>query len=240
MKVSEKFYVGFRQVNPNLKIKNSEILSMFVDVAGIHAEECGNKIRETDIRWLLTGYKLKFFKRPEFDDKLEILTWATEVRGVRSSREFEVRNENGELMLVGLSSWVSTNYKTRQLERLSEEKIKTYGSEPDYSNFKGESISRIEDEENFIKEQEVLIDWRFTDLMGHLNNTYYVDIAEHIMDENLRDKVQNMDFEVVYKKEIREGEKVRCFLTETENYVKVLFKSEDLSVMHAMVKYLKV
>lgn len=239
MKVSENYYVGFRMIYPDLKMKNSELLSLFVDTAGIHSELCGNEFRKTDIRWLLTGYKVNVFKRPEFNDRLTVTTWARDIRNIRSNREFEVRNQKGELVVCALSEWVSFNQATKRLDKLPEEKISGYGLEPDCGNFIGESVTKLEDEKVFDKCEALDIDWRFCDLIGHVNNTSYIDIAENVIGEELRKKIMNMSFEVVYKKEIKNGAKVKVFVKDTDDYAKVIFKNEDETVIHAMVKYYK-
>lgn len=239
MKISETFYVGFRMVYSDLTLKNSELLGMFVDTAGIHSELCGNEFRKTDIRWLLTGYNVKMFKRPQFDDRLTITTWATEVRNVRSLREFEIKNQNGELVAQALSSWVSVNQKTKMLEKISPEKMIAYGAELNCTNFSGESIGRIEEETDYDKSVKFKIDWRFCDLIGHVNNTSYVDIAEHIIGERLKNKTQTMNFEIIYKKEIQNNVTINVYVKEKDDEIKIIFKSGDDLVLHAMIRYYK-
>ena len=41
MIVSQKFYIGYRDVDSNLKMKNNAILDLFQEMAGIHGTMCG-------------------------------------------------------------------------------------------------------------------------------------------------------------------------------------------------------
>ena len=62
MIVEDNFYVGYRDVDTNLKIKNSAILNFFEDIAGIHAAKAGEGATKTGTTWLLIGYKVKIYK----------------------------------------------------------------------------------------------------------------------------------------------------------------------------------
>ena len=42
---SEKFYIGYRDIDSNLKIKNSAILNFFEDISGMHATQAGEGLR---------------------------------------------------------------------------------------------------------------------------------------------------------------------------------------------------
>ena len=60
----------------------------------------------------------------------------------------------------------------------------------------------------------------------------------YFLDENVRRIAQGLDFEVIYKKEILEGEEVTLCYAETETKYKVVFKSRDDQIC-AMVNFLK-
>ena len=92
MIVEDKFYVGYRDVDTNLKIKNSAILNLFEDIAGIHAAKVGEGATKTGTTWLLIGYKVKVFKRPVHGQKVNVITWGTEIKGITAAREFEIRS----------------------------------------------------------------------------------------------------------------------------------------------------
>lgn len=61
----DRFYIGYRDIDTNLKIKNSAILNIFEDIAGMHAAEAGEGLKDSNTTWLLTGYKVNILKQPE-------------------------------------------------------------------------------------------------------------------------------------------------------------------------------
>ena len=56
MVVSKKFYIGYRDVDCNFKMKNSSILDLFQEIAGIHANKCGEGSKTSITAWVLTAY----------------------------------------------------------------------------------------------------------------------------------------------------------------------------------------
>ena len=66
MKVSKNFYVGFKLIDDSHKIKSSELLNFFVDVAGVHSESIGDGFCASNEHWLLIGYNVKVHSKPEY------------------------------------------------------------------------------------------------------------------------------------------------------------------------------
>ena len=62
MIVSKDFYVGYRDVDCNLKMRNNAILDLFQEMAGIHAAKCGQGTGQVETAWVLTGYKVNILK----------------------------------------------------------------------------------------------------------------------------------------------------------------------------------
>ena len=242
MTETQDFYVGFRGINKDLKIKNSELLSYFVDVAGAHSAKIGDGFTGEMVRWLLMGYKVKIIRRPIHGERIFITTWATEIKGIKSSREFEIRNEAGELLVVALSSWVSYNLETRKPERVSQAVVDAYGIEPNRSNFVNCEFEKIGiNNDGFYVIGEEVVDWKFIDLNDHLNNSWYMDIAEHYLTDTdlCFDPALYSDFEIVFKKEIKEGNRILLKVKTQENRVEVLFVNREDLTVHAKISYYK-
>ena len=96
-------------------------------------------------------------------------------------------------------------------------------------------MKKLQLPEKFLNEKIYEIDWNWIDVNRHMNNIYYMDLVDMIALDKY--KVQSCSsFEIMYKKEVKLGEKVRCFYTEQENLEFVVIKSEDLSVLHTVIK----
>lgn len=239
MIVSKEFRVGFLDINKDLKIKNSAILSLFGEMAGVHSEQIGDGFGSSDFRWLLTSYKVNIIKRPNHGDDVTVITWSSDYKPAIAAREFELRDKEGNLLVTGLSNWVLVDFSTKRLAKITHDYMDRYETEFDRSNYESSRLAKLSEPADYSACHEVLIDWKWMDMNNHMNNTYYPEIAEHFLPEDVKNKISDCDFEILYKKEIPENTKVKCLYAETEDAYIVSFKSEDLSVLHSIVKYHK-
>ncbi|MBP3707302.1 MAG: hypothetical protein J6J36_01670 [Clostridia bacterium] len=233
MVVSHEFLVGFRDVDVNSKMKNSAILNVFQEIAGFHSIEIGKKFESLDSTWILTGYKVNIIKRPVYGDIINVSTWGTEIKSITAVREFEIRNTSGELLVTAISNWA--HMSNNKLAKVSEETIKAYGLEPEHTNYNELKLKKIMEPETYSIENEYVVDWNWIDVNRHMNNIYYMDLADMIMPEQYKLEACNC-FEVSYKKEVKYKEKIKCQYTELEDSRVVMIKSEDLSKLCAIIK----
>ncbi len=239
MAFSKKFYIGFRAVNSDYKLKNSEMLNLFVDMAAMHAETCGEVLGQSERRWLLHGYRVNILKRPEYGTEIEISTWPTYFKNITSTREFEIRDSKGELLVTALSDWSRVDINTKKLVKITSEEVEAYHPEPTHTNYNTFKMPRISEPQSYDSEQNFYADWTFMDMYGHLNNTYYIDIAYHALPKEIMPLAADMNFDIVYKQEILQNTEVKCLYKENENEYTVSFKSADNAVLYAIVRFYK-
>lgn len=237
MLVNKYFFVDFRSVDADLNITNTGLLNMFEDIACIHAQRLGEDISKSDLRWLLTGYRVRINRRPRYGEEVQVTTWSKDYKNVTATREFELRDAEGDLIVTCWSQWARVNIRTKELVRLTDEAMAPYRSEPDRTNFC--KPARITEPSEQVSIADMMIDWRWMDNNRHMHNSYYLDAAEHILPENIRNAVSACGFDVVYKQEIPQDAVVKFMLSEAENSWTVTIKSEDMSVLHAIIVYHK-
>ena len=236
MIVTENFYIGYRDIDTNLKITNTAILNIFEDIAGMHAKKAGEDLKTSDTTWILTGYKVKINKRPEFEDRVIVHTWPTSMKNITAAREFEIQNENGEVLISGLSNWAHIDLKTKKLTKVTEELAQGYGVEESKTNFNELKLKKITEPENYLYEKSYVIDWNWIDANEHMNNIYYMELVQMVLPEDVRKNISISSFEIMYKKEIKYNEKVRCFVSKDETSYTVTIKNEDLTELNAIIK----
>ena len=239
MIVSKDFYVGYRDVDCNLKMRNNAILDLFQEMAGIHAAKCGQGTGQVETAWVLTGYKVNILKRPKYGETVEVITWAREIKGITSCREFEIKSKEGESLVIAVSNWAHVNIADKKLVKVDAEVANAYGLEPEKTNFDESRLKKINEPENYEYTKEYSVDWDWIDCNQHMNNTYYSIAAELTLPEEVKIKNEYTGLEIMYKKEIMYKEKVKCLYAETEEEYVVTIKNEDLSQLHAIVKLRK-
>lgn len=239
MVISQKFYIGYRDVDSNLNMKNNAILDLFQEMAGIHGTRCGQGSRISSTAWVLTAYKVRIIKRPVYGEFIEAITWGRDIKGFTACREFELRNEQGELLVVATSNWAHVNVEDKRLIKIDDEIAKRYETELERTNFDELRLKKLIEPERYLYERTYDVDWDWIDVNRHMNNTYYTVVAEVTLPEEVKIKNQYSGIEIMYKKEIRYKEKIKCLYAETDEAYIVTIKNEDLSEIHAIVKLLK-
>ena len=237
-----KFYVGFKDINSKLEMKNSSMLTFFENIAGMHASLVGDGFKEsletTHTTWLLLSWKVKMFKRPEHGDNVIARTWVSSFKRVYSYREFELLSKKGELLGVCGTKWVKVDVEKGLPSRGAINMNGLYDTE-ERTNFPEGFDVRLSEPEthNFEYTYKIPLDW--IDMNYHMNNTRYLTLAQYAFIENSLDFPEFDTFEIMYKKEVKYGETLKCFITREQDAFIVTVKSEDEAVLHTIIKLYK-
>lgn len=236
--VDYDFYVGYSEINPDFELSNVSLLNYFQDITTIHGNIAGDSLKTSDYGWFLTAYKVKILKRPEYENKFKLSTWSRGFKGFSASREFEIRDNLGNLQVSAISNWVRVNKHTQRIERVSQELADLYGSE-NKSNFDSEWIDKLVECDKVDFEKTIVIDRNYIDIHKHVNNVAYLKIANLVLPEKVYDMPESKEFEIMYRKAIRCGDEIRCQYTETEDFYNITLKSADLNELHAIIRLYK-
>ena len=235
MVVKHEYFVGYQYIDTDYKIKNSALLSMFEDLACMHGSRVGEDIRTAPTVWLLSAYKVKIIRRPEYGEYITACTWSRGMRGVLAQREFEIRSAAGELLVCALSEWVHV-FKAGGPARVTAELEAAYESEPERTNFPGERLRPPRECTEYDSEMQFTVGRIFIDVNDHMNNVHYAEISELILPDV---STASYNFEIYYRKEIKCGETVVLRHSSDENTHTVTVKSADGAILHSIIKYTK-
>lgn len=235
MVIEEKYFCGYQYVDADLKMKNSAILCLLEDMAGLHGIYAGESILTAPTTWVLTAYRIVVKQRPTYGDRITMRTWSRSIKSVTACREFEMLNDKGEVILCALSEWAHINKADGSLARSDPELIAAYCSEPDRTNFDLPKIKRVKEPTEYISESSYKIGRAFIDANHHMNNVYYLDLAAEALEGITEDGFRSDTFEIFYKKEIKCGDRVICRAAKTENGYFVALLAEDGETVHAQI-----
>lgn len=235
MFVEHNFFVGLEDIDFNNNLKIKSLLGFLEDIGGIHSNLVGYGLLDIPIKkrsWILINWKVKILKRPRYAENLKIKTWAYGMEKLYALRDFEVFNEAGELVIIATSKWVCLDTEKQSIIKV-EDKLRDAYTIENKRVFE-DDIEKLKEPENYIKETDVQITRDMIDVNRHVHNINYMDFATHILPYEVMQQATNI--EVMYKKEIKETDKIKCKYAIENNSHYVVIKSEDDKVLHAIIK----
>ena len=230
--------VEFCDIDENNILSSKGLIRILGEVAGVHSETVGyglNDVPQTHLTWMLLDWKVQFFLKPSWNSYLIIKTWARSFSKISSNRDFSVYDINNNLVAKATSKWVLVDSEKHTPIRITEEIRNTFG-EYNSSVFDTEVNDKEKEPESSYFVYDYQIKRRDIDTNHHVNNLYYLDFAYDALPENLCE-VYFDNIEIIYKKQIKLDDTIKCFYAYNNNQHIITIKSEDLSVVHAIIKF---
>lgn len=238
MFVEHNFYVGLRDITFKNELSNTSLLSYLEDVGCMHSEIAGYGVTNIDIikrTWILLSWKIHVIKRPKFNDILKVRTWSRCIDKFYAFRDFEVFDQNNELLCIATSKWLFIDTEKGKPIKISEEVSDKYKQE-NKAVFEEVDLPKLIEPEEFISSINYKITRNMIDVNNHLHNIYYMDIVKEALPEEVSFSGELNDFEIMYKKEVKLGETVKAYYSKENDYHYVTIKSEDDKLLHAIIR----
>lgn len=237
--IEHNFEIRFRDVSQNNKLTNRALLEILEDVAGMHSDLVGyglNDIPNTGFTWILLNWKVKIFKRPIYGETILAKTWGRDSTKFYTYRDFEVYDKNNNLLAIATTKWALIDCKKMGLAKLAEEIISKYQLETKKVFENEPEPNKLPIPEEIISSTDYIVKRKDIDINHHVNNISYLDIAYEILPEHVYENVLLDSFEIMYKKESKLGETIKCLYSKIDNSHYIVMKSEDEKFIHCIVK----
>ena len=232
------FQIGFAHIGYGNLITNSGILSILEETAGGHSSSIGyglNDISETHVSWAILNWKVQVFKRPKYLDKVLVKTWGRQKTKVYCYRDYEVYDENNNLLIIATSKWIFLDTVKNSIMKIEDSFYNKYNPE-EKSVFNVIDIPKLTEPENSKKTFEYTVKRSDIDINGHMHNTNYLNLAYEALPEEIYKNNIFDNFEILYKKEIKFDDTVKFLYHEEENTHTITIKSLDDKILHTIVK----
>ena len=233
-----KYIIGLTDVGKYNKISNKAIIKILENIGGMESEEAGyglNEIETTYLSWILLAWKIKIIKRPKYNEEITAKTWAREANKVFTYREYQIFDANGELCVIATSKWTLIDIRTLKLASISDEVISKYEFY-NTSVFENGTIDKLKEPLTQISQIDYKVLRSQIDVNQHVHNLYYLDFAYEALPEEVYNKEEANNIEIMYKKQIKLDDKIMCIYAKENNADIVTIKSEDKKILHAIVK----
>lgn len=231
-----KTTVSYSRLDRKGKVPYYEILNYLQDCSTFHSEGLGvgvDYLKSQNRAWVLLAYKIQIFKELQLGDRIEVGTCPTEFKKVFATRQFFIKDENGDFVVKAESIWSMLDIEERIPVRISEEYVKAYQTEQAFDSI---GVSR---KIKFAGEKKIVgklhVPKTYIDTNGHVNNADYLRAAEEFLPEIF-------DFnqiEIVYNKEALEGESILAAIYNEEKEMGLTFENEK-GELHAQIRFTKI
>lgn len=238
MFVEHEFFVGLSDINLLNELSNTFLLRYLEDVAGFHSEMVGfgiTDMKKTRRSWILLSWKVEVKKRPLANDTLKVKTWSRCIEKFYAYRDFEVRNQYDDVVVIASSKWVFVDIDKSKIVKVTDDVINVYKQE-DENVFGEMELPKLLEPNTVISETDFKITRNMIDINKHLHNIYYLDIVKEALPEEVAFTNELNNFEVMYKKEIKLGEIVKAIYTKEDDYHYVTIKNKDKNIIHAIIR----
>lgn len=214
--------IYFSQCYPNGVIKLPELANILQLTAAEHADSGGvgfEDLSKYDQSWVMNRMRIELGDLPIFSQEIEVKTWIEELKGFKSTRNFEVSREGKKLLGVS-TLWAIFNMKKRRPDALHFDTsyVEQY---PDMhaTAFPNQRIELNFDVENSYEQKVQFSD---LDIVNHVNNTKYLEWCLNYIDPIiiLKNKIKAIDLNFI--KELSLGDTISIQRSVMDN--KIRFK----------------
>ena len=239
MILENEYTVKLSEIGKGNKATNKTILSYLEDIGGIHSNLAGYgifEIEQTHLSWILLGWRLQVIRRPKYAEKIKIRTWSKGVVKFYTYRDFEIYDEQGNLIITASSKWVLLDIQKGKIVRIEPEIMNKYEPESNLSVLGMEEFDKSIEPDEYQYETEYTVRRADIDVNNHMHNLNYIELANEALPEDVYKGALFNDIKITYKKEIKLGETVECKYTFKDDKHIVVVKSFDENIVHAIIE----
>ena len=176
-------------------------------------------ITRFNVTWILLSLSVEIYKPIKEGSVINISTWHTHKKGIIFRREFQITNEQNEVVAVAcsFSSLIDLNKRRICMDRTVYDQLNLPEGE---ELFTAQSKAVINGEFEFSEEIAVRPSW--IDSFNHVNNFRYGELAFDNLPEEYYLKIANISrFEIFFIGELRLGESVKISRKQIENGIEI-------------------
>lgn len=227
MRTDFKSRVRFSEVDADCKLSFGKIIDYLQDCSNLQSEMLGVGVEhqeETNKAWILSSWQVEVKGEIKNGDNIEVATWPYSFNRACGKRNYTIAMADSpkDYIIEADSMWVLLNIDTGMLAKVEDSDTEKYElEEPLDMNYSKKKIAKTSEYER--KDEHIVYNYHL-DINRHMNNSWYVKIAE----EYIEDKSKIKSFRVEYKKSAKLGNKVIPFVAyENGRYVIELRNEEN-------------
>lgn len=207
-----------------------EVASEHADLLGIGYKACCS----ARVAWVAASYRVDIKRLPKIGEKIYIETWIANCLAVTSQRCYQIKDEQGNILIEGLTNWALIDIKTlRPVVITKNLKIDTSEIDGEKLPFSDEKI-RLLQPEKVDCESHFLSRFDEMDTNHHINNAIYPTWAAESLPADWQEKNVPTEVQINFKSQTKAFEKIEIFTSIIEKWT--LHKIQVGEEIKALVK----
>ena len=229
--------VRYSELAADKRLSLVSIINYFQDCCTFEAEEKGVGLKVLDknhTAWMLINWHIKIDRRPDFNEKIHIKTWACNFRHFIGERNFTITSDDGELLIYSFSRWAYVDTeKGEPVKSIPKEELDAYGiSEPLDAEFKK---GKIKVPGEMTATDPIKVTAGNLDTNHHVNNGEYMELAmsavsEYLINEEADSSVSLNDIAEIraeYKLQSVLGDVIYPYVSMEDKIIYVVLKDDE-------------
>ena len=175
----KEYIIQSSDVDIHRRLRISRLFTFVQEAAIHHTEALGAgraKTLDRGFLWVVTMQHAEIERLPEYDEKIELVSWAGRTMHVIFPRYYEIYDESGACIIKGSALWMLMDMNTRSMIFPDAQGIGVEGTVVGREYPLPKPIKPMETDRSV----SFTVPFSYSDINGHLTNTKYFDIAEDI------------------------------------------------------------
>lgn len=217
------------------RIRPDSIFDYFQVGAGAHAVNLQlgyDDLLQQNKIWVLLRSKFIIIKYPKVNDLIKVITWPLPKQRIEYERQYQIVDENDEILIKGTSIWCLVDTNTRMISRFPLLYPGDFYNEDNFSEPYDKLPTFDLSEFVFSYQHQV----RFSDLdhNRHMNNARYSELIINSLD--LSDEKVISEVDINFINETKQGDMIRVYKKKNNNHYFLIGFKDDLITFKAFVR----
>lgn len=224
-KLTEQYIIPCYDTDASWRLKPVSFMNYAQEMANRHAVILGfgyDDLIASKTAWVLSRMHIRFVKTPMWREKMTLTTWHKGLNRLFFLRDFQMRDEQGNVCVEATTSWIVLNLETRRFVRDPQLMDEGTTCSDDAIEQPADKVVMPKDiESEYVMDH--VVSYSDVDMLGHTNNAMYMHWAMDAVGYELASTRPIKEFTINFNRETRPGEKVSIYrvMQDTENGLKV-------------------